>query len=111
MPLFEFDLETFTTVNLKAPDEAAARLALGAVLNAIGQTEYAIGEARAAKAGSKSKSVGGRPADARRLIGRILELQALGLSNNRIAKQLRIHRSSLYRALEWARSVGAKSPG
>ena len=106
MPAFDFDLETFTTVRLEAESEALARRALDAVLNALAQTEYVIGEARAVEAGSKSRGQAGRPADARRLLPRILELKGEGLSMGAIGKALGVHRSSVHRALAWSRERG-----
>lgn len=106
MPLFEFDLESFSTVEIQAPDAASARLALDAVLLAVRNTEYTIGAARVVRGGGKPKSSGGRPADARQLLGRMLELRDRGLSIAGVARELRVHRSSVHRALKWAETRG-----
>lgn len=110
MPIFEFDLETFTTVSLEATSEAAARKAVGEVLKALARTEYAIGEARSARGGTKSRGKPGRPADARVLLPEIEKLREEGLSIVAVARALGVHRSSVHRALVWARDGAVDSP-
>ena len=106
MPLFEFDLETFTVVRLNADSEPAARQALGAVLDGLARTEYAIGEARVVGSDRKSRGRVGRPADARRLLPRILELRSSGMSMKAIGEAVGVCRSSVHRALKWAAERG-----
>lgn len=106
MPLFKFDLESFTAVTIDAVDESAARLALGAVLKALRESEYAIGEARQVGPGTKSPRAAGRPASARRKLGAMLLLKAEGVSVSEIARRLRVSRGSVHRALNWAVAQG-----
>lgn len=106
MPTYQFDLESFSTIAVIAPSEAAARLALDALLTAVSRTEYAIGAARVIRPGSDPGFKGGRPADARRLLGRMLELKGGGMTNGQVALALRVSRASVQRALKWGRDAG-----
>ena len=107
MPMYEFDLETFTTVAIEASSEEKAREALGLVLDALGRTEYVIGPGRRADGPGGARNAPGRPADVRRQLGRMLQLKEKGMSNVRIARELRVDRSSVQRALKWGRERGA----
>jgi hypothetical protein len=110
MPTFEFDLETFTTVAIEASSEEKAQEALSLILDALGRVEYAIGPGRRVTSDGAARNGGGRPADVRRQLGRMLQMQEQGWSNVRIARELRVARSSVQRALRWARERGASSP-
>jgi uncharacterized protein YdaU (DUF1376 family) len=107
MPTFEFDLETFTTVAIEASTEEKATEALGLILDALGRTEYVVGPGRRVASDGAARNPGGRPADVRRQLGRMLQLREKGWSNVRIARELRVARSSVQRALKWARERGA----
>jgi hypothetical protein len=106
VPTYEFDLETFTTVAIDASSEDKAREALGLILDALGRTEYVIGPGRRAGSDGAARNPPGRPADVRRMLGRMLQLRDSGMSNARIARELRVARSSVQRALRWARERG-----
>lgn len=102
MPRFEFDLETFTTVAIDAPDEAAARSALESVLQALSDAEHVIGQARCADPRVKVGKTRGRPADSRRKLPAMLQLRSEGLGAAMIAKRLGVHRGTVHRVLKWA---------
>lgn len=110
MPLFEFDIEAFTSLRIEAESETAARQAVDAVLKALRDSEYAIGEARCTSGEGKSRGRIGRPPIARRKLGAMLALKAQGLSARAIAERLGVDRGSVYRALKWAAGQAANLP-
>ena len=103
MPLFEFDLESFTVLRLEAESEEQARdlisAALLAVLNGLGETEFAIGTARRPAGESKPRLNPGPTPRARLKLPEIHKRMARGETILAIGPAVGLSRATIHRLL------------